>query len=124
MQFTVFIFTYAVLLIIDGVTIQILADEKNPSILTPAFFGGILIVMGIMSVKKDLKLFGQHGATALSLIAFITSLSNFIDLLQNIPGQQFYINLANGIMTIISILFLIIAVILFGKARKNINAKN
>jgi hypothetical protein len=118
MQFTFSIFVYAALLIIDGITIQILAGEKNPSILTPVFFGGIQILMGIMTIKKDLKLFGQHGSAALSLIAFVTSLQNFLGLFQNTSGMEYYINLANSIMAFFSILFLVLAVILFARERK------
>ena len=74
MQFSYLIFIYATLLIIDGITFQILALERDPSILTPVIFGGILLIMGVMTLKKDLQIFGKHGATALSLIAFISSL--------------------------------------------------
>ena len=78
--------------------------------------------MGFMSLKEDLQLFGKHGATALSLIAFISSLSNLFKLLSDFSAQD-YENLSNSIMAVLSIIFLFLAVFQFGKERKNRSEK-
>ena len=119
MQFSYLIFGYAAVLIIDSITFQILAPERDPSILTPLIFGGILILMGIMTLKKDLQLFGKHGAATLSLIAFISSLGNVTDLFTGTSTGQFYSNTANALMAVFSIIFLICAVIKFGMERNH-----
>jgi len=124
MQFSYLIFSYAVLLIADGITFQILAPERDPAILTPVIFGGILFLMGIMSLKKDLQLFAKHGATALSLIAFISSLNNLAELFQYTFDKPNYINLPNAIMAVLSIIFLVLAVRQFANDRKNTSPKN
>ena len=120
MQFSYLIFAYATLLIIDGITFQILAQERDPSILTPVIFGGILLLMGIMTIKKDLQLFGKHGASALSLIAFISSITNLIELFNSTFSMQDYINFSNGIMAVLSIIFLVLAVRQFAEDRKRL----
>ena len=118
MYFSYLIFGYAILLIADGALFQLAAPKRDPAVLMPAIFGGILIIMGIMSLSKDLKLFGRHGATALSLIAFIYSINNFAELFRSTFNDNFYVNISNAIMAVFSLLFLILAVILFGKERQ------
>ena len=124
MQFSYLIFFYATLLIIDGITFQILALERDPSILTPVIFGRILLIMGVMTLKKDLQIFGKHGATALSLIAFISSLNNLVELFNDSFSTQDYVNFSNAIMAVLSIIFLILAVRQFAKDRTNSSEKN
>jgi len=119
MKFSYLIFSYAILLIADGITFQILATERDPAILTPVIFGGIIFLMGIMTLKKDLQPFAKHGASALSLIAFISSINNLAELLQNSFDKPGYINLSNAIMAVLSIIFLVLAVRQFANDRKN-----
>jgi len=124
MHFSYLIFGYAILIIADGVLFQLAAPQKDPAILMPAIFGGILIIMAFMSLNKELKLFGRHGAAALSLIAFIYSLNNFAELFRATLYDNFYVNMSNAIMAVFSLLFLILAVIRFGKDRQESSDKN
>jgi len=124
MHFSYLIFGYAILIIADGVIFQLAAPQRDPAILMPVIFGGILIIMGFMSLNSDLKLFGRHGATALSLIAFIYSVNNFAELFRPTFSSNFYVNSANAIMSVFSLLFLILAVIRFGKDRQESSDKN
>lgn len=117
MRFTILIFTYSALLIIYGVVNIIFFDKVAVEILSPIIFGGIILIMGIMSSNKDLVLFGQHGAAALSLIAFITSVSGFMNIFSEDHGS-FYSNLSDIYLTIISLIFLVLAVRQFANDRK------
>lgn len=124
MHFSYLIFGYAILILADGVIFQLAAPQRDPAILMPAIFGGILIIMGFMSLNRELKLFGRHGATALSLIAFIYSVNNFAELFRPTFSSNFYVNSANAIMAVFSLLFLILAVIRFGNDRQESSDRN
>lgn len=111
------IFAYSILLILYGVINSIFLDKIEIIFLSPIFFGGIIFVMGIMSLNKDFVLFGQHGATTLSLIAFISSLPGFVNII-NDSKESFYSNLSDAYIAIASLLFLILAVNQFAKDRE------
>ena len=117
MRFDFLIFSYSALLILFGVGLHILSGSEEVTIFTPITFGGIILIMGIMSLNKDLVLFGQHGATALSLIAFITSISGFIKIFDDKPAM-FYSNLSDIYIAPLSIIFLVLAVRQFSIDRK------
>ena len=71
-----------------------------------------------MSVNKDFILFGQHGATALSLIAFITSVSGFIKIFKQ--TETFYLHFSDVYIATLSLIFLILAVRQFGIDREEL----
>lgn len=117
MRFPILIFSYSSLLLIYGIINIILSSDPATINYMPMVFGGIILIMGIMSVNKDFVLFGQHGATALSLVAFITSLIGFVEVF-NEQSESFYSNLTDVYLASLSIFFLVLAVRQFGIDRK------
>ncbi len=117
MNFSKLIFVYAALLIIDGLTFQYIANVRDISIITPVIFGGFILLMGFMTLKKDMDLFGKHGATAVSLIAFITSVGSVLDLFTEATDQLLYSTYSQNIMAILSLTFIVFAVQQFAAER-------
>jgi hypothetical protein len=114
MDFSKLIFSYAALLIIDGLAFQYIAQTKDISIIMPVVFGGFILIMGFMSLKKDLELFGRHGATAVSLIAFVTSVGSILELFSDTVQ---YSDLSNFVMAVLSLAFIVFAVQQFAAER-------
>ena len=119
MSFSFLIFGYAALLLMDGILFQIFASERDINILYPAFLGGLILIMGFISLKKDFRIFAKHGATALGLIAFISSVTDLSEVIQNLADSINYAQKSNSIMAILSILFIIFAVRQFAKEKDN-----
>ena len=118
MRFRILIFSYAILLIFDGIIFQLLAAERNPVILQPVLFGGITLLMGFMALKQDLQLFAKHAATALSVIAFASSFTYLYKIITNSTESLNYANASNAVMNIFSLIFLLMAVQQFARERK------
>jgi hypothetical protein len=116
MRFSSLIFIYALILLLDGIIFQIIAPARDTDILYPAFLGGLILLMGFITLKKDFRIFAKHGATALSLVAFITSVTDFSEWIQNLRTSD-YAQISNSIMAILSLVFLILAVRQFAKER-------
>lgn len=124
MKFSKLIFGYAALLIIDGLAFQYIANINDISLMTPIIFGGFIMIMGLMSVKKDLGLIGRHGATAVSLIAFITSIGSILEVLSPASGAIQYSDISNSVMAILSLAFIALAVQAFAAERGEEKANN
>lgn len=121
MHFPTMIFLYAAILFADSIIFSILAVEKNIAILTPAFFAGIIFLMGLVTLKKDFQLFGKHGATALSLIAFLSNVSSFLDISSESISYAAY---SKATAAMISLVFLIFAVKKIGDERRQKENQN
>ncbi len=117
MNFSKLIFAYAALLIIDGLAFQYIANVRDISIIMPVIFGGFILLMGFMTLKKDMGLFGKHGATAVSLIAFITSVGSVLDLFTQATDKLLYSTYSQNIMAILSLTFIVFAVQQFAAER-------
>ncbi len=117
MRFAYLIFSYSALLLIFGIGSHILFGSEEVNTFTPITFGGIILLMGIMSLNKDFVLFGQHGATALSLAAFISSLSGFLKIFDDDPRNS-YSDLSDVYLATISLIFLLFAVRQFSIDRR------
>ncbi len=117
MNFPKLIFAYAALLIIDSLVFQYFANIRDISLMTPIVFAGFILIMGIMSVKQDLALFGRHGATAVSLIAFITSITSIFTII--FPGDEAVAlsEYAHAVMALLSLAFIALAVHAFAAER-------
>jgi len=109
-MFTVLIFIYAAVLAINGLAFQYFAESRDVALLTPVFFAGLMIIMGILTLKNDLKLYGRHGALGLSVLAFITSVGSFIKLITFSFNEITYNDLSDFLTATCSLVFLIIAV--------------
>ncbi|KAA3610330.1 MAG: hypothetical protein D8M58_06075 [Calditrichaeota bacterium] len=117
MKFSKLILAYAILLIIDGLLFQFIAGVKDISLLTPIIFGGFILIMGLMSLKKDLSLFARHGATAVSLIAFIISVGSILDIITPESGSVQFVDISKTAMACLSLIFIIFAVRQFAEDR-------
>ena len=116
-MFSIIIFCYAAALATNGLVFQYLEGSRNIALLTPVFFAGLLIIMGIISLNKDLKLYGRHGATGLSVLAFITSVGSFIKLITFSFSKITYPDISDFITALCSLGFLIFAVFKLGRER-------
>ena len=119
MRFRILIFSYAILLFLDGVVFQLIADVRDPAILQPVLFSGIILLMGFLTLKQDFQLYAKHGAAALSVVAFASSVAYLNEIIKNFPDALNFPNISNSVMNILSLIFLILAVIQFARERRN-----
>ncbi len=119
MNFPKLILSYAVLLIIDGLIFQYVANLKDISLMTPIIFGGFILLMGFMSLKHDLGLFAKHGATAVSLIAFIVSVGSILELFSPESGSIQFSDISKSVMAVLSLVFIVFAVRQFAAERSD-----
>lgn len=116
-RFTKLIFIYAVLLGLDSLIVHFFVDVRDIELLKPALFAGIIFLMGYLSTRKDMYTFAKHAATALALVAFITSLGGVLNLFPE-DGSLNYVAIVKTVMAALSITFIIVAVQLFAAERK------
>ena len=122
MRFPALIFIYSVTLFADGFIFGFLSGWQDIRVLTPVFFGGIIFLMAFVTIKIDFKIFGQHAATGLGLLAFITNVGSFLDL--SVTNPEHYAALSKSVAALLSLIFLILAVKKIGDERSERESKN
>ena len=120
-KFTTLVFIYAALLALISIVLQVISPERDSALLTPLVFAGIILIMGFMTLRNDLNIFGKHGASALCLIAFIVTVGSFLEL-----GSEeiSYAVIGKSLTALISIIFLSLFVKKIGDERRNIEGES
>jgi len=112
-RMALFIFAYALLLL---AIVFLLGEPGNPNTLYPAMFGGLLLLLAALALKQDLRLIASHGATIVTLIAFVTTLGAAYDWVTVTDADPF--DGQKALMSLLSLLFLSLFVYEFIHGRK------
>ena len=96
---------YAVLLILLGFGGYFFTGRESITALIPSFFGGIVLIMGLIAFKEDLRKHAMHGAAGLSLLGFLSTVSGIMDLFNLSEVARPAAAVSRSIMAVLSLLF-------------------
>ncbi len=109
--------TFGIILILQGIITYFISDSRSFTALIPAIFGGLLVVLGFVAKKPDLRKHAMHAAAMVALLGIIGALMRAIPALAR--GAE--INLGIGsqlVMGVLLIIFLVLCIRSFIAARR------
>lgn len=111
---------FGLILIILGLYSYFGVSTESITALIPAFVGVVILILGVIGLKEKNLKHTMHIAAVLMLIAFIGSARGFIGLPELFSGtaERPWAIIAQVIMGIIALIFLIMAIRSFIDARK------
>ncbi len=111
---------YSMILIILGLTGYFISDTASVTALIPAFFGVVILVLGLLAFKEKLRRHMMHVVSVLALIGFIANISSLSKYFRLLGGESFeneYAIIFRFWMAVVSIVFFLIFLNSFIKAR-------
>lgn len=115
-----------ILLVILGFSSYFLTGAASATALIPSFFGFVFIGLGLLGNQSDsLRKHAMHGALLLAVLGLGGSFGGLINIISAIGGtmpERFEASVAQAVMAVICIIFLIAGVKSFIDARKNNSA--
>ncbi len=94
---------------------------ESVTALIPAFFGVPFLILGLLGQKENLRKHAMHAAAALALIGFLGTVRGLIQFFSMLGGTEFERSAAitvQALMSILCLIFVILAVKSFIDARK------
>ena len=119
--------TTAILLIALGIVGYCGSGAQSMTALIPSGFGIIIGILGILSKKENIHKHMIHGALFVALLGLIGSFSGIlktIDLLRNITVERPTAAIAQAIMALICLVYLIAGVQSFVSTRRQNSTEN
>ena len=116
-----------ILLITLGIVGYCGSGAQSITALIPAGFGIIIGILGILSKKEKIRKHMMHGALLVAMLGLIGSFSGIlktIDLLRNIAVERPTAAIAQAIMALICLVYLIAGIQSFVSARRQSSARN
>jgi uncharacterized membrane protein len=113
---------YGVLLCILGLAGYLATNRVSVTALIPFFFGLPMIILGLLAFKENLRKHVMHAAAAIALLGFLGTFKGFFSFMAYLTGRVVErppAVIAQGIMAILSAIFVALAVHSFIQARKN-----
>ena len=109
--------TILIIIGILGYINGVVTDRTSVTALIPAFFGIVLLILGLMArTKENLRRHLMHAAVIVALLGFIAPLAR---LLPNIGDLQYSAAVVSQVsMALVCLLFVVLAVRSFIEARK------
>ncbi len=110
-----------VILALLGVVGYIMSGAASWTALIPSLFGVLFIGAGVMGRNEKLRKHAMHGAAALSLIGILGSFGGLMKLVTMIGGGEVErpaAVIAQSVMAVLCIFFLILSIKSFVDARK------
>ena len=120
-MFKVSIWT-GIILAVLGVGSYFTTGAASPTALIPAAFGIVFILLGFIARKETLRKHAMHGAALLSLLGIAGSAGGVLSTLTLLGGgtvERPEAAVAKAAMTVICIVFLVLAIRSFINARRN-----
>lgn len=115
---------YALLLILTGVGGYFYFDRASITILIPAFFGAVVLLVGIIALKEKFLKHAMHFAAMLGLLGILASVKGVLQLPTLMSGGEVLrpnaVIMQSG-MFVLSLVFVVLCVMSFICARKNKN---
>lgn len=110
-----------VILTLLGIVGYAMSGGASMTALIPALFGILFIVAGVMGRKENLRKHAMHGAAALSLLGILGSFGGLMKFFAMLGGAELErpaAVIAQSVMAILCIAFLVLSVKSFIDARK------
>lgn len=120
-MFKVSIWT-GIILAVLGIGSYVMTGAASPTALIPAAFGILFIIFGVIARKEALRKHAMHGAAVLSLLGIAGSAGGVLSTLTLLGGgtvDRPEAAIAKAAMTVICIVFLVLAIRSFINARRN-----
>ncbi len=112
------IILFGLLMIIIGLSTMVLFSERDPRLLTPLAFGGILLPLAGMTLNESFKPFGIHGTAMVALIGFIFNIGNISFLWEGTGTAADMHAAAIKSLTALILLFLLLLIVSYLKAER------
>lgn len=106
---------YGLLLVLLGVGFYVATGQASVTALIPAFVGVVVLLCGVVARRPHLLKHAMHAAAALALLAFLGGLRGLIGLLGGDSGNA---AVEQTLMSVLSLLFVALAVRSFIAARR------
>jgi len=111
---------FSVILFGFGLLVINIFPDKNLFYLTPIFIGGLILVVGLLSLNKDLYVFSKHAATSISLLGFIATAGSWRSLfsLDVLGTMEQHVAIVHSITALMCIVFMVYSVMMLKKERE------
>ncbi|MDZ7693296.1 MAG: hypothetical protein U5K69_19625 [Balneolaceae bacterium] len=112
---------FGVILIILGLVSYFATGMVSNTALIPAFFGAVFLILGFAAKKESILKHVMHGAAVLALLGLFGSGQGLINVFKMLGGsavERPQAAISQAIMAICCIVFLVVAVRSFIKARQ------
>lgn len=117
--------TIGILLILLGILSYVLTGAASATALIPSFFGIVFVGLGLWGQNKEsMRKHAMHAALLLAILGVGGSFGGLLEMIKMIGGatpQRPEASIAQGIMALICIFFIIAGVRSFIEARKSPN---
>lgn len=116
---------YAALLIILGVVGYFATGQTSITAMIPAFFGVVVLVVGLIALKDNLRKHAMHAAAVLGLLGIIGTFSGLTKIPTLIGGgdlERPQAVASQAIMALLSLAFVLLCIKSFMDARRNRSA--
>ncbi len=112
---------YGTLLIILGISGYFITSAVSITALIPAFFGIVVLLLGILSSKEKIRRHILHGASLLGLLGFIMTVSGLSGFIMNLgslsEGTLTAATISKSIMSVLSLFYFLLCFKSFFDAR-------
>lgn len=113
---------YGAILIVLGLVAYFALGRDSVTALIPTFFGGPVLVLGLLAARHDLRRHVMHGAAAFGLVAFLGTASGLAKGLRALAGGELARPEAaavQSVMALLSVAFVALCVRSFIQARRD-----
>jgi hypothetical protein len=111
---------YAVILILIGVISYLASGMVSITALIPAFFGIVVLILGIAAFSEKTRKRAMHIASVMGLIGFLVTVSGLFDVSAMLSGEQIArpgAAVGKSFMAIFSLIYFLICLWSFVSAR-------
>jgi hypothetical protein len=107
---------FGTLLAVLGVVGYVLSGFASVTALIPAFFGVLLILLGLVARNERYRKHAMHAAAALALVGFLATLPRFLQGAS--AGQMSPAVISQGVMALLTGIFVVLCIKSFVDARR------
>ncbi len=113
---------YGLLLIVLGIGSYFGTGQESKTALIPALFGVPILLSGVVALQDHLRKHAMHAAAALALLGFIGSSPGLVKVFTLLGGGEVARSnavIAQAVMALLSLVFLVLCVRSFINARRS-----
>ncbi len=113
---------YGLLLIVLGIGSYFGTGQESKTALIPALFGVPILLSGVVALRDHLRKHAMHAAAALALLGFIGSAPGLVKVFALLGGGEVArpnAVIAQAVMALLSLVFLVLCVRSFINARRS-----
>lgn len=113
---------YGLLLIVLGIASYFGTGQESKTALIPALFGAPILLSGVVALQDHLRRHAMHAAAALALLGFLGSAPGLLKAFTLLGGGEVArpnAVIAQAVMALLSLVFLVLCVRSFINARRS-----